>query len=147
MAVWGIAMRAGNLAKVAAEAEILRIKHMLKRQGIRAGFGFVAVVFVLADLVLADVAIWQLLRMFVAPIYATLILLGVNLLLATLFGLLAARSSPGQTEREALAIRQRALGEARNSLAFTALIPVAGALFRRRRSGFRGFLSSQRRIR
>jgi hypothetical protein len=147
LAAWGTAMRTGNLAKIAAEAEILRIKQMLKRQGIRAGFGLIAAVFVLADLVLIDVVIWQVLRIYVAPIYATLILLGLNLLLAVLFGALAARSSPGQTEREALAIRQRAVGEARSSLTFTALVPVAGALFRRRRSGVGGLLSSQRRIR
>jgi hypothetical protein len=140
-------MRTGNLAKVAAEAEILRIKHMLKRQGIRAGFGLVAAVFVLADLVLIDVVIWQLLRMIVAPIFATLILLVVNLLLSVVFGVLAAKSSPGQTEREALAIRQRAVAEARNSLALGTLVPVIGTLFRWRRSGVRGLLLNQRRIR
>ena len=38
-------MRAVNLAKVAAEAEILRIQHMLKRQGVRAAFGLITVIF------------------------------------------------------------------------------------------------------
>jgi hypothetical protein len=51
-------MRAVDLVKIAAEAEILRIQHMLKRQGMRAAFGLVAVVFILGVLVLANVAGW-----------------------------------------------------------------------------------------
>jgi hypothetical protein len=127
-------MRAVNLTKVAAEAEILRIQHMLKRQGMRAAFGLVAVLFVLGVLVLAHIAGWQVLRLYVPPIYATLILLGVDLVIAAIFGILAARSSPSHHEREALAIRQRALHEARSSLALSALIPIAGALLRPRRN-------------
>jgi hypothetical protein len=127
-------MRALNLTKVAAEAEILRIQHMLKRQGMRAAFGLVAVLFVLGVLVLAHIAGWQVLRLYVPPIYATLILLGVDLVIAAIFGILAARSSPSHHEREALAIRQRALHEARSSLALGALIPIAGALLRPRRN-------------
>jgi|tagenome__1003787_1003787.scaffolds.fasta_scaffold20383244_1 hypothetical protein len=53
-------MRAVNLAKIAAEAEILRIQHMLKRQGMRTAFGLVAVIFALGVLVLAHVAGWQI---------------------------------------------------------------------------------------
>jgi hypothetical protein len=130
-------MRAVNLAKVAAEAEILRIQHMLKRQGIRAAFGLVAVVFVFGVLVLANVAGWQALRLYVPPIYATLILLGVNLVLAAIFGILAARSSPSRAERDALAIRRQALREARSSLALGALVPIAGSLLRSRRNDTR----------
>jgi hypothetical protein len=126
-------MRAVRLVKVAAEAEILRIQHMLKRQGMRVAFGLVAVVFGLGVLVLANVAAWQLLRLYVSPISATLILLGVNLVLAAIFGMLAARSSPGRAEREALAIRRRAVNEARSSLALGALVPIAGTLLRSRR--------------
>jgi hypothetical protein len=126
-------MRAVRLVKVAAEAEILRIQHMLKRQGMRVAFGLVAVVFGLGVLVLANVAAWQLLRLYVSPISATLILLGVNLVLAAIFGMLAARSSPGRAEREALAIRRRAVNEAQSSLALGALVPIAGTLLRSRR--------------
>jgi hypothetical protein len=127
-------MRATNLLKVAAEAEILRIQFMLKRQGVRAAFALVALVFVLGVLVLANVAAWQVLRLYIEPIYATLVLLGVNLVIAVIFGILAARSSPSSTERDALQVRQRALREARSSLALGALVPVAGALLRSRRN-------------
>jgi hypothetical protein len=125
---------AADLVKVAAQAEILRIQHMLKRQGVRAAYGLVAAIFAIGVLVLANVAAWQTLRLYLSPIYASLVMLGVNLVLAALFGLLAARSSPSRDEREALAIRQRALGEARNSLALGALVPAAGALLRSRRT-------------
>jgi hypothetical protein len=127
-------MRAVDLARIAAEAEILRLRHLLKRQGRRAAFGLVAVIFGLGVLVLANVAGWQILRLYVPPIYATLILLGVNLVLAAIFGILAARSSSSRAEREALDVRRRALHEARSSLALGALVPVAGALLRSRRS-------------
>ena len=122
------------LAKVAAEAEILRIQYMLKRQGMRAAFGLVAAIFTVGVLVLAHIAGWQVLRLYLSPIYATLILLGVDFVIAALFGILAARSSPSRDEREALAIRQRAWHEARSSLALGALIPVAGRLLRSRRN-------------
>jgi protein-S-isoprenylcysteine O-methyltransferase Ste14 len=130
-------MRAIKLAKVAAEAEILRIQRMLKRQAMRAAFGLVATIFGLGVLVLANVAGWQGLRLYVSSIYATLVLLAVNLLLAAVFGMLAARSSPSRTEREALAIRQQALHGARNSLALGALVPIAGSLLRPRRNDTR----------
>jgi hypothetical protein len=70
---------------------------------------------------------------YVSPIYATLALLGVDLAIAAIFGILAARFSPSRDEREGLTIRQRALREARSSLAMGALIPVAGTLLRSRR--------------
>jgi hypothetical protein len=127
-------MRPVNLAKVAAEAEILRIQHMLKRQGVRAAFGLITVIFAAGVLALAHIVGWQVLRLYLAPIYATLILLGVDFLVTAIFGILAARSSLGRDERDALAIRQRALHEARSSLALGALIPIAGSLLRSRRN-------------
>ena len=129
-------MRAVRLLQVAAEAEILRLRYMLRRHGMRAAFAALAVVFGLSVLMLVDVAGWQVLRLYVAPIYATLILLGINLLITLVFVALAARSSVSSPEREALMIRQRALQEVRGSLAFTAVIPVTRSLLgaRRRRS-------------
>jgi hypothetical protein len=55
---------------------------------------------------------WQVLRLYVlrlyvAPISTTLILLGINLVIAALFGALASRSSPGRAEREALRVRRQ----------------------------------------
>ena len=84
-------MRSINLLKVAAEAELLRLRTLLARQGRRAAFGVVAVIFMLGVLVLAEMAGWQVLRLYVAPIPTTLILLGINFVIAAIFGALAAR--------------------------------------------------------
>ena len=109
-------MRSINLLKVAAEAEFLRLRALLARQGRRAAFGAGAVIFMLGVLVLGEVAGWQVLRLYVASISATLILLGINFVICALFGALAARSSPSHAEREALRIRRQALDAARGAL-------------------------------
>jgi len=130
-------VRSINLLKVAAEAELLRLRVLLARQGKRAAFGAVAVIFMLGVLVLVEVVGWQVLRLYVAPISATLIMLGINFVIAALFGALAARSSPGHAEREALRVRRQALDAARGALSFTAAVPLASTLLglRRRRGG------------
>jgi hypothetical protein len=128
-------MRAVNLVKVAGQAEVLRLQHMMKRQGMRAAYGLIAALFFIGVLVLAHVVAYQLLRMHLEPLYATLILLAVDFVLAAIFGLMAAKSSPGRAERDALDIRQRALVEARSALPLTAVVPIAGALLRSRRGG------------
>jgi hypothetical protein len=127
---WDADMRSVDLLRIAIEAETLRLRHMLRRHGTRAALGVVASVFAVSVLVLCDVAGWQVLRLYVTPLYATLILLGVNLVLAIAFMLLAVRSSPSHAEREALMIRQQALQGAQGSLALAALVPVAGNILR-----------------
>ena len=128
-------MRSINLLRIAAEAELLRLRAMVARQGRRAAFGMVAFIFVIGVLILAEVTGWQALRLYVAlaPIAATLILL--NLVIAGIFSLLAVRSSPGHAEQEALRVRRQALEAARGSLTLTAIVPVATTLLRRRRGG------------
>ena len=121
-------MRNLNLLKLAFDAEILRLRAMLARQGRRAAFGGVAIVFALAVLALAEVAGWQGLRLRVEAIAATFILLGINLVIAAIFGLFAARSSPAHAELEALRVRQQALDAARGSLLLTAAVPATTRL-------------------
>jgi hypothetical protein len=136
-------VRSINLLKIAAEAEVLRLRMMIARQVRRGIFGAVAAVFGVAVLALAEVAGWQALRLKFQPIPTTLILLGINLAIAAAFGVLAARSAPGSTEREALRVRRQALETARGSLVFTAALPTV-RLFRgrrtRRRGSWRSFL-------
>ena len=128
---WDANMRATSLIKVAVEAEMLRIRHMLTRQGMRAAYGLVAFVFVLGVLVLANIVGWQVLRLYVDSIYATVILLGINLLLTAIFAMLAAKSSPSYAEREALKVGQEALREVQGSVAIsTVLLPLASRLIR-----------------
>ena len=132
-------MRSFNLLRTAAEAELLRLRAMLARQGRRAAFGAVAAIFVLGVLVLGEIAGWQVLRLYVMPISATLILLGINLAIAAVFGGLAARSTPGHVEREALRVRRQAVDAARGALSLTAALPIATTLLGlRRRRGERG---------
>jgi hypothetical protein len=138
-------VRSINLLRLALDAEMLRLRAMATRQGRRAAFGSVALIFALAVLALAEIAGWQGLRLRVEAIPTTLILLGINLVIAAVFGLLAARSSPGHAEREALQVRRQALDAARGSLLLTAALPAATTLLgfdRRsgpRRSWFRLF--------
>ena len=135
-------MRSINLLKLALDAEILRLRALLARQGRRAAFGAIALVFSLAVLALAEIAGWQGLRLRFAPIAATLILLGINLAIAAVCGFLAARSSPGHAEKEALRVRQQALDAARGSLVFTAAVPAATTLLGfNRRARRRSWLS------
>src|SRR4051812_31452752 len=112
----------------------------MRRQARRGMFGAIAAVFAIAVIALAEVAAWQGLRLEVEPIPATLILLGINLAIAAVFGLLAARSAPGHAEEEALRVRRQALEAARGSLAFRLALPAATRLLRRKRTtGRRGF--------
>src|SRR6185312_12781289 len=96
-------VRSVSLLKIAAEAELLRYRCMAARQGRRAAFGAIALVFVLAVLVLGEVAAWLALCLLFAAIPTTLILLGTNLIIAIAFGLLAARSSPSTCRAGSLA--------------------------------------------
>ena len=121
-------MRSINLLKVAFDAELLRLRAMMARQGRRAAFAVIALIFALVVLALAEATGWLALRHQVESIPATLILLGVNLVVAAIFGVLAARSSPGHTEQEALRVRRQALDGARGALAFTAVVPIATRL-------------------
>jgi len=138
-------VRSINLLRLALDAEMLRLRAMATRQGRRAAFGSVAFIFALAVLAFAEIAGWQGLRLRVEAIPTTLILLGINLVIAAVFGLLAARSSPGLAEREALKVRRQALDAVRGSLLLTAALPAATTLLGfdrrggRRRSWFRLF--------
>ncbi len=133
-------VRSLSLLKIAAEAEVLRYRCMAARQGRRAAFGAVALVFMLAVLALGEVAAWLALCLRFAAIEATLILLGINLVIAITFGLLAARSSPGHAEREALRVRQQSLDAARGMLSLAALVPVGNTLLRHWRNNGRSLV-------
>jgi hypothetical protein len=92
--------------------------------------GAVALLFVLAVLVLGEVDAWLVLYLHLAAIETTLILLGINLVIAIAFGLLAARLSPSRAEHEALQVRQQSLDAARGMLSLAALVPFGNTLLR-----------------
>jgi hypothetical protein len=125
-------MRSVNLIKVAIEAEILRYKSMAAHHGRRAAFGVVALIFGLGFLISLEIAGWQTIRMYILPIYATLCVMGFNLLVAAGFAIVALRSSPGWAEIDALEVRKKAVQGLQTSLTISALVPAAGYLWRRR---------------
>jgi hypothetical protein len=128
-------MKALNLAKVAGRAELLRLKGLAARQVRRVAYGAGALLFMIGALLLGHVAAWQVLVRYVGTVWATVILLGIDLLIAILLGMLAARSQPSTLEVEAETIRRRALIEARTTIVIGTLIPVVWRLiaaYRRR---------------
>jgi hypothetical protein len=125
-------MRSVNLAKVAIEAEVLRYKAMAARQGRRAGFGVGALIFGVGFLTTLEIAGWQAARMYMLPIYATLCVMGFNLVVAAGFAVIAIRSSPSRAETDALDLRKKAVHALQTSMTISAIIPAAGYLWRRR---------------
>ncbi len=129
-------MRSLRLARIAAEAEGLRLRYAVRRAVVRAVFGVVALALLLGALAFCHIAAWYWLRQWFDRPAVALIIAGAELVLALILALLAARSSPGRIEAEALALRRRALDDATRSLAFSAmltqLLPTAIRLFRRR---------------
>lgn len=128
-------MRAVELAKVAANAEALRLRQLASRQSMRAAYGGVAAVFGIGVLVLLHVVAYHLLVPSVSPLVASLILLAFDLVVAGVCGLKALKSVPGAVEEEALAIRKQALLDMRGAVTATSLAGEAmGLAFRRSRA-------------
>jgi hypothetical protein len=129
-------MRTLRLARVAAEAEGLRLRQMAQRIITRIIMAVVALVFLIGTLVFIHVMLWYWLRLHFGwtQIWTAVTLGGGDLVIAALLVLLAARSSPGRIERDALEVRRRALASAQSSLAFSAmLMPVLRLVLRGRR--------------
>jgi hypothetical protein len=104
-------MRPFRLARIAAEAESVRLRGMISRIVTRAVLAFVALLFLLGAVVFVHVAAWYEIRIGLNQSYLATagILGGADLVLAVLIGLLAARSSPSKVELEALEVRHKAI--------------------------------------
>ena len=85
-------MRTVRLARVAARAETVRIKRLVLRSVRRVAFAAVALVFAIACLVLLHALGFEALTQFagMAPFWALLIVFGVDVVFAVIFGILAA---------------------------------------------------------
>jgi hypothetical protein len=132
-------MRPLRLARIAAEAEGVRLRAMATRMVTRVVLAILALVFVLGALAFAHIAAWYWLRFGVdLPFYETTgVVGGADLLIAVILGVLAARSGPGRVEREALDVRRQAIvGIGKfmtlSELALPALRIAAGMRRRRR---------------
>lgn len=129
-------MRTLRLARVAAEAEGLRLRHMAQRLAIRLVVGMVALLFLLGTLAFVHIIFWYWLRLSYqwTQIWTAATLGGADLIIAALLALLAARSSPSRIEEEAMEVRNRALRDARSSLAVSSMLfPVLRFVVGRRR--------------
>lgn len=129
-------MRTLRLARIAAEAERLRLRLYFRRVAVRAVIWLVALAFLLDALVFAHIAAWYWLRVHWEQLPTALIIAGADIVLACVLALLAARSSPGKVEVEALAVRQRAVTSMTSTVALSALVApllrIVLDLFRRR---------------
>ena len=114
-------MRTLRLARIAAEAEGLRLRERARRTATRVAFGMVAMVFMVGVLVFLHIAAWFWIRQSWEERYAALILAGADFVLALVLAFLAARSSPGRVELDALAVRKSALDSAVSSIAISSL--------------------------
>ncbi len=119
-------MRTLDLGQAAAQAELLRLKRLARRNVIRAVFGMVAAVFLLGVLIMLHVVAYIALRPVLTPLQGAGALLAADLVLAVIFGLLASRDTPDPIEIEARTLREQALTEMKESLAIVALVgPLA----------------------
>ena len=124
-----------SLGKVALEAEGLRLRHMAKRLVVRVVLGYFALGMVFGAVTFLHVAGWFWLRDYLRPAPVALIFTGIDLLLGLILGVLAVRSSPGRGEREALAIRRRALEDIAAQMTVSALAMQLVNRFIRSRRG------------
>ncbi len=120
-------MRTLRLARIAAEAEGLRLRRQAQRTAIRLAIGLIGLMFLGWALAFAHVAAWYWLRESVgwADPGAAAAIAAADLVIAAFLVLLMARSSPGRVEMEALQVRQRALESATSSFALATVVVPA----------------------
>lgn|SRR5487761_2091758 len=120
-------MRTLRLARIAAEAEGLRLRRLARRTAIRLAIGMVALVFLGCALAVFHVGVWFLLRIDMGwqSQIAALSMAGFDLAIGLVLVVMAVQLSPGRVERDALDVRRRAWENASNSFAMSAmLLPV-----------------------
>ncbi len=119
-------MRTVELGRTAAQAELLRIKRLFRRQAMRGVWGAIAAVFAIAVLVMVHVVAFMVLAPPLTPVWAAVVVLAFDLVMLVIFGVMAATSKPDRIEIEARDIRDRALIEMRESMAVAALLNPVG---------------------
>ncbi len=131
-------MRPIRLARLAAEAEGVRLRGMASRIATRAMFAVVALVFLVGAITFAHIAAFFELRTTLNQTFlaATGEVGGADLLVAIILGVLASRSAPSRVEREALDVRRKAVQAIGSTFSVAQLaLPVLriGSNLRRRR--------------
>ena len=133
-------VRALSLARIAAEAEGVRLRRSARRTAIRGVLGLIALAWVLGAVVFVHIAIWNWLEDSIGwtPLATAWTLAGIDAVIALALCLAAAFLGPDKVEVEALAVRSRAVDGATRSLETPALLLQAARigtdLLRRRRN-------------
>lgn len=129
-------MRTLRLARIAAEAEGLRLRLQARRTAVRVAIGLMGLMFLGWALAFAHIAAWYWLRDGVGwpASGAGLAVAVADVVIAGFFALLMAKSSPGRVELEALQVRKQALDSATSGFALvTLLVPTLRMLLNLRR--------------
>lgn len=117
-------MRPLRLARIAAEAEGLRLRRMAQRTAVRLALLLIAAFWLFCAIAIFHVGVWFLLRNDLGwkTQTAGLAMAGFDFFVAVILSIIAALSSPGRVEREAREVRDRALENANNSLRVSAML-------------------------
>jgi hypothetical protein len=115
-------MRSFKLAQLAARAELLRLRLLLRRHVVRVVMGGVAAVFLIGMLTSLHVAGAIELTRYVPAYQAVLIVAAVDLVIGIVFMLLAMRDTPSSGELEAMQVRKAAQAQMMEAAALTTLI-------------------------
>jgi hypothetical protein len=123
-------MRTLRLARVAAEAERLRLRRTIRRVAVRAVLGVVAAVFLLIALTLGHLAAWLALVRALPPIGAALILAAADIIIAAILAVFASRGVPDRLAVESRLIRDQALAEIKTTFSLFILVRTAARVLR-----------------
>jgi hypothetical protein len=113
-----------RLARVAAQAEMLVVRRQVTGLVRRAILGAVAAIFALGVLIIAHIIAYLALRQYAqfGPIPAAGIVLGVDLVVTIIFGVLASGQPADPIMEEAIRLRDQSLEQARQSLTLAAMV-------------------------
>ena len=127
-------MRTTRLARLAVEAEILLLRRELRTYIRRAIYGAVAAVFALAILTLLHVLGYMALRQWggLSAVASAAIVLGVDVLVTVIFGVLAAGAMKDPVAEEARLLRDQSLAQIKETLTMGAILKPAGRMLGRK---------------
>lgn len=127
-------MRTVQLARAAAQSEILLLRRTATTGARRAAYGAVAAVFAVGALILLHVLGYMALEQYAhfSAIVSAAIVLGVDVVFAALFGLLASGAIKDPVAEEAKLLRDRSLEQLRETMTAAAMLRPAARLLGRK---------------
>jgi hypothetical protein len=127
-------MRTLTLARLAAESEMLLLRRQATVVGRRVAYGLIAAAFAVGVLVLLHLLGYMALVQFaqLAPFFAALVVLAVDVLFMLIFALMASGTMPDAVSEEARLVRDQSLEQIRETLTVAALVRPAARLLGRK---------------